>query len=75
MRLPWLLQKLWGGWMAFSHVLGIVMSSILLTILWIVAFGAYAIILQIVARFGKQKVCDTYWTDVSREQHDFLRQF
>jgi len=52
-------------WKKFSHVLGIIMSFIILTILWIVGFGLYAIILKIITlpkRFAKKP--DSYWIDV-----------
>ncbi len=51
-------------WKKFSHVLGIVMSFIILTILWIVGFGIYAVILKIITlpkRFQKEP--HTYWID------------
>lgn len=35
--------------MAFSHALGMVMSTIILTILWIMGFGIYAIVLRIIS--------------------------
>ena len=54
--------------MAFSHILGMIMSTIILTILWIVGFGIYAVILKIVtlpARFRKSP--DSYWIGVTGE--------
>jgi len=62
MTLPFPLRQLFRGWMAFSHILGMIMSTIILTILWIVGFGIYAVILKIVtlpARFRKSP--DSYW--------------
>jgi hypothetical protein len=51
-------------WKKFSHVLGIVMSFVILTILWIVGFGIYAIIMRVITlpkRFKPDP--DSYWID------------
>lgn len=70
-----LLKKLYRSWMAFSHVLGRIMSAILLTILWIVVFGLYAIVLKIMRLFSKSSPKDTYWIDVSKDPTDMQYQF
>jgi hypothetical protein len=75
MELPRPLKALWRGWMAFSHAIGTVMSAILLSVLWVVAFGAYAIILKIIKMFGDKKIPETYWWDSSAEVTDFTQQF
>ncbi|MDA0375825.1 MAG: hypothetical protein O3A80_00750 [bacterium] len=52
-------------WKKFSHVLGIVMSFLILTALWIVGFGTYAIVIRIITlpkRFAPKP--DTYWINV-----------
>lgn len=61
--------------MAFSHVLGRIMSAILLTILWVVVFGIYAIAFKIIRLFSKTSGKDTYWIDVSNERTDMRYQF
>lgn len=74
MKLPAPLRILWKGWMIFSHVLGIIMSTIILTVLWIVGFGIYAIILKIISipsLFKKHP--ETYWIDVKPETVDNMR--
>jgi len=75
MTLPSPLKQLWSGWMAVSHAIGMVMSSIILTIMWVVIFGAYGIVLKLPALFVKKTKRDSFWWDVSGEQHDFRHQF
>ena len=56
---------IYAVWKKFSHILGIVMSFIILTILWIVGFGIYALILKVITlpkRFAKEP--NTFWIDV-----------
>lgn len=74
MAIPSFLRPLWHGWMRFSHAVGLVMSTIILTILWIVGFGIYAIILRIV-RIPKifQKPAASYWIDVSPDPKEHMR--
>ncbi len=66
MKLPPPFSWFYDAWMAFSHALGMVMSKIILTILWIVGFGTYGIILKIIKLFrSRASPCDdTYWIDV-----------
>jgi hypothetical protein len=73
MQIPRLLKPFYDVWMAFSHALGLVMSKMLLTILWIVLFGPYAIIWKIANR-KKIVSKQTYWIEVE-SQSDLLRQF
>ncbi len=61
--------------MKLSHVIGLIMSSIILTVLWVIVFGIYAIILKIVNTFGKHPAQESYWWDVSQEHSDFQHQF
>jgi hypothetical protein len=61
--------------MAFSHVLGLVMSTILLTVLWIVGFGGYAIAMSI-ARLRARVPVASYWqVAIPQRREDLLRQF
>jgi len=74
MTLPFPLRQLFRGWMAFSHILGMIMSTIILTILWIVGFGIYAVILKIItlpARFRKEP--DSFWIEVKPEPIENMR--
>lgn len=75
MKIPKALQPIYDGWMAVSHCIGLVMSAMLLSILWLFVFGAYAVILKVVALFGAKKHPTTYWCDVSAEVSDFQHQF
>lgn len=47
--------------MAFSHVLGMIMSRIILTLLWIVGFGIYAIALKIANLVKRKSPKLSYW--------------
>lgn len=63
-RLPPPLKWLYALWKKFSEVLGTIMSFLILTVLWIVGFGVYAIILQVMTfpkRFAAKPA--TYWID------------
>ncbi len=61
--------------MSFSHILGRIMSTILLTVIWIVVFGIYAIALKIVRFCTKKPHSSTYWIDVSSDSTDMQYQF
>lgn len=65
MNLPPPFNFLWDLWKKFSHILGLIMSWIILTILWIVAFGLYGIVLKIARLFTPHKKYDSYWIDTS----------
>lgn len=69
------LKKLYRAWMGFSHILGRIMSTILITILWIVVFGIYAIILKVMRLFARKTSNETYWIDISKESTDMRYQF
>ena len=60
--------------MAVSHAIGLVMSSIILSIIWIVVYGAYAIVIKVIG-LGSKKSPASYWADVSEETPDFSHQF
>lgn len=61
MNLPPPLSWLYRGWMAFSHVLGMIMSKVILTVLWIVGFGFYAIVLQCIRLVKREPPKQSYW--------------
>jgi hypothetical protein len=76
MTIPKPLRILYDAWMKFAHVLGRIMSFILLTILWIVGFGLYAIPMKIISIFKRQPNRDTYWVDVPPKiENDMKHQF
>ena len=75
MKLPPPLSWCWDAWNEFSRVLGRVMSWIILTILWIVGFGLYAIIHKIIRlSVGKAQAPGTFWINAESET-DYHRQF
>ena len=75
MNIPTPLRALYNAWMKFSHVLGVIMSTILLTVLWIVGFGLYAIVLRVMNMFFllKKQKQDTYWKDALPTEKEMLR--
>jgi len=69
-----LLRPLWHGWMRFSHAVGFVMSTIILTILWIAGFGLYAMMLKIVtfpSRFRKEP--NSFWIASEQDPIENMR--
>ncbi len=67
MKLPPPFNWLWDGWMKLSLAIGFVMSRVLLTVLWIVVFGIYALLTRIAGLFAKKKKTDTYWIDTQKD--------
>lgn len=74
MKLPKPLQILWDGWMTFSRILGRIVSTILLTIFWIVGIGLYAIIMNIIVLARAKKQPTTHWIDVPPQKKEHLLQ-
>ena len=58
--------------MLFAETLGRIMSWIILTILWIVGFGIYGIIMKVVMLF-KRKQVDTYWVDPPKDFENSMK--
>lgn len=73
MNLPPPLNWLWDLWKKFSHVLGMIMSWIILTILWIVGFGFYAIIMKLIWIFQPKKSPESYWIDTEPDFENSMR--
>lgn len=74
-RLPIPINWIFAVWKKFSHYLGLVMSSIILSVLWIVGIGLYAIIFKLTKAFKKETTKTSYWIDVSSQQSDMKYQF
>ena len=70
-RLPKPLQLLYDLWEKFAHALGAVMSRVILTILWIIGFGPYALVYKLTRK--KEQPKETYWIDVPEDTHANLR--
>lgn len=76
-RLPLPLQLPWIGWKWFSYGLGRMMSWIILTLLWLVGFGAYGMVLHIVRflRLEPERRASA-WLEVAPNAPDtYRRQF
>jgi len=63
MKLPRLLLFLWNMWLKIGHGTGQIMSTIILTILWIVGFGLYAIFWRIAHLIQKKTSAESFWID------------
>ncbi|TSC59231.1 MAG: hypothetical protein Greene041619_67 [Candidatus Peregrinibacteria bacterium Greene0416_19] len=73
MRLPPPLSWFYDAWMEFSHALGKLMSFIILTILWIVGFGIYAIIMKIVALVRRPQPTASFWIPATVETAETMK--
>ncbi len=74
MKLPPPLNWLWAGWMKLSEAMGFVMSRILLTVLWIVAFGLYAVMTRAVMLFqAKKPKPASYWIETEKEHEGSMK--
>lgn len=69
--LPFKMQH--KAWEKFSHVLGLIMSKIILTLLWIVGFGPYAIVWRLAHLKSKKK--DSYWVEIDNEHNNLKYSF
>lgn len=67
------LSWIFALWKKFSHGLGIVMSSIILSLLWIIGIGSYAILYKIGRLFRRKPSQDTYWISVPSDKENNLR--
>lgn len=73
--LPPPISWLFALWKKFAHVLGVVMNTVILSILWIVGFGIYAIIIKM-ATLCKTEKQDTFWIDAEvQTDESFSHQF
>ena len=72
MKLPPPLNWFYEAWMEFGHVFGRIMSFLILTVLWVVGFGAYGIVMKIGRLFTKTEPKQTYWLDVPHSKDDSL---
>ncbi len=73
MHLPPPLQRLYDAWMRFAHILGRIMSFILLSLLWLFGFGVYGIVLRVVTYLRPKPTLDSYWIDVPPKMADDMR--
>lgn len=74
-RLPRVLRPIWRAWMALGHLLGMVVTFVLMSAVWIVMVIPLALGLRI---FGKKvmemrfrSAAQSYWEDIPVAQQDF----
>lgn len=64
------------GWMAVSHSVGLIFSSILLTLLWLLGIGSYAVIFMVFNIFHRKTPSQTYWLPTPKNStHDLEHPF
>jgi hypothetical protein len=72
---PLVLYPLWRAWMAFAHVLGAVMTSVILFITWVLMLLPMALVLHLVGKrvmeMGFRTAQPSYWEPKKRETTDF----
>jgi hypothetical protein len=82
LRDPFLLTKFYENWMQAAHILGTIISTVVLTLLFYLVFGVAGCCLRLLRRDPLERKKDpdrgSYW--VRREQsppapEEFLRQF
>lgn len=72
---PIILYPVWKVWMAIATALGFIVTSIVLTIMWLGVFMPLALILKIVGKkvmdlsFDRSRA--SYWNDRNEKYHDF----
>jgi hypothetical protein len=72
---PIVLHPFWKGWMAIGTGMGLVMTTVILTVAWMTLIVPVALILKLVGkrmmdtRFGAP--VDTYWETREQKCHDF----
>lgn len=75
MKAPHILYPLWKGWMAFAHVLGAVMTTLILSIAWYVALLPIAILLKAlrirVMTVAFREPVASYWENREERLNDF----
>lgn len=75
MQCPRFLIQLKDGYMAVVHVIGLCVSTVVLTVLWTFLFGAYAIALKLAGLFVKRPLPQTYWKHSPDPVSDLSQQF
>lgn len=80
--LPLILHPVWKAWMGFAHVLGIVMTTVILSIAWTVVVIPTAVLLKLTGKYVMDlrynADVESYWDEREDKQNDFIlleRQF
>ena len=74
-RVPVVVYPLWRGWMAFAHVLGIVMSFVFVTVTWWIMAVPLGLLLKVVGKkvmdLSFDRAVPSYWEERDERYHDF----
>ncbi len=72
---PIILYPIWKGWMWLGHALGIIMSSIVLGVGWIILMIPVAVLLKILSKkvmdLSFKAPVETYWEERTDRSNDF----
>lgn len=57
-----ILRRIARAWIALSHALGVAVSAVVLTVLWVLAIGVYGVGVRLASlRRGLAPPPDTFW--------------
>ena len=74
-KAPAILHPVWAGWMKFASILGLIMTTLLLSIAWVVVIIPLSYIMRFAgvgmmnAKYKQEKA--SYWEDRDEKYHDF----
>ncbi|MCO6430147.1 MAG: hypothetical protein J5J00_04745 [Deltaproteobacteria bacterium] len=72
---PVILYPVWDGWMKFAHILGIVMTTLILFVAWSIALIPISVLLKVcrikVMDTTFRQPVETYWEERSDKYNDF----
>lgn len=73
MQIPTFLRGTARAWMAFSHLLGRIMSRIILTVFWLLCIGLYAVLWKFARLFTRSPVIGSMWKDATPQTAASMR--
>lgn len=72
---PSILLPVWSGWMTFAHYLGLVMTTVILSAAWVIAFLPISLCLRVlrikVMDVTFHQPVETYWENRDSKYDDF----
>ena len=68
-------RPLWSGWMKLAHYLGLVMTTVITSLLWVCLFIPTSLVLRVLGKrvmdLRYKADVESYWEDRKPEKHDF----
>ncbi len=71
MPLPLSLHRAWNGWKAVGRGIGIAVSFVLLSVVWLVVFGIYALCMKCFRWVGRSAPSSSWQAVLPDYQHSF----